>query len=316
MPQTITVFAMLLVAAWGSAQTRHTVMDGVGKENLPAQRVGVDDLLAVSVYRSPELTRTVRVGADGAIRLPLLTDPIPAEGLMPRDLEVAIAEALKREGFLVNPIVEATVAEYASRPISVMGAVNRPLTFQAVGRVTLLDALARAEGLSPTATQHILVTLPNASSAGDALVRRIPVKSLIDRADPALNLVLTGGEEIRVPEAGRIFVVGNVNRPGAYPVPDPKDASVLKLLAIAEGLAPYARKHAYIYREEPDSGLKREIEIELAKILDRKAPDVTLAVNDVLYIPDNRTKRATMKFIDRAITFGAGTVSGMLIWRR
>ena len=317
MSKAITLLAaLLLLAGWGSAQTRITTMDDVGRRNLPAQRIGVDDLIAISVYRSPELTRTERVDSDGFIHLPLLRDPVRAQGLMPNDLETDIAEALKREGFLVHPIVEVTIAEYASRPISVMGAVNKPLTFQAVGRVTLLDALARAEGLAPDATEHLLVTLPDEGPGGETLTRRIPVESLIDEADPALNLVLDGGEEIRVPEAGRIFVVGNVNHPGAFPMPDPDEASVLRLIAMAEGLSPYARKHAYIYREEPDTGVKSEIEIELSKILNRKSPDVSLQIDDILYIPDNRKKRTAMKALDRAITFGAGTASGMLIWRR
>ncbi len=307
----ILFFLAGMVAA--PAQTR--LMEPVGGANLPAQTIGVNDLIAVSVYRSPELTRTVRVNGDGTISLPLLRRQIQAAGRMPKDLEQAIAVALKDEGILVNPVVEVTVAEYASRPISVMGAVRKPLTFQAVGRVTLLDALAKAEGLAPEAAGEVLVTLPPAI-AGEPLVRRVPVKELIDEADPEMNFLLSGGEEIRVPEAGRIFVVGNVQKPGSYPIPDPAEASVLKLIALAEGLTPYARKNAYIYRKEPDSGVKRELEIELDKILKREAPDLPLQLNDVLYIPDNPGKRSRMKVLDRMIGFGAATVSGILIWQR
>jgi len=137
------------------------VFDGVGKRpepaggapevagsNLPIQRIGPNDLVAVSVYDGPEFTRTVRVAAEGFIRLPMVAQHIRAAGLMPAELEDAIATALMKEGLIVNPFVTVTVAEYTSRPIAVMGAVRNPLTFQAVGPVTLLDALARAEGLS------------------------------------------------------------------------------------------------------------------------------------------------------------------------
>ena len=55
--------------------------------NLPAQRIGATDLVAISVYDAPELTRTVRVGADGYMRLPMLKQRIKAEGLMPSELE-------------------------------------------------------------------------------------------------------------------------------------------------------------------------------------------------------------------------------------
>src|SRR3954470_19603716 len=218
---------LLLSAVVTLAQTRPTVMEDVGKTNLPAQKLGVDDLVAVSVYDAPELTRTVRVEPDGTVHLPLLDDGIAAIGLMPRQLESAIAGALKTGEIMVNPIVKVTVVEYHSRPIAVMGAVRKPLTFQAEGTVTLLDALARAEGLSNESGTEVLVT-----RNGDIL--RIPLKALIHDAEPTANVVLTGGEEIRIPEAGKITVVGNVNRPGAFPVREVNDHTVLKLVALSE----------------------------------------------------------------------------------
>src|SRR6516164_6006868 len=73
--------------------------------NLPIQPVGPNDLIAVSVYDSPELSRTVRVGADGLIRLPMLKERIKAEGLMPNELELVLADALDAAGILVDPVV-------------------------------------------------------------------------------------------------------------------------------------------------------------------------------------------------------------------
>ncbi len=48
--------------------------------NLPAQKIGARDLIAVQVYDSPELSRSIRVGADGLIRLPMLKQKVKAEG--------------------------------------------------------------------------------------------------------------------------------------------------------------------------------------------------------------------------------------------
>src|SRR5436189_1609524 len=56
--------------------------------NLPQQRVGPEDLLGLQVYGAPELTRTVRVGADGSIRLPMLKSAIRVQDLFPNDIEV------------------------------------------------------------------------------------------------------------------------------------------------------------------------------------------------------------------------------------
>jgi polysaccharide export outer membrane protein len=298
---------LLALSITAMAQVRPSLMEEVGKENLPAQKLGPDDLVAVSVYDAPELTRTVRVEPDGTVHLPLLKNGVPAAGLFPGELEASIADALEAEQILIDPIVKVTVAEYHSRPIAVMGAVRRPVTFQAVGTVTLLDALARAEGLANEAGAEILLT------RGPGLIDRIPVKRLMKDADPVVNFALHGGEEIRVPEAGKIFVVGNVRKPGAFPVRDAGDNSVLKLVALSEGLLPYAAKLAYVYRRD-ESGSKREIPIELEKILQRKSPDVPLEVDDLLYIPDNKGKRTAMNIVDRMTTFTASTASGLLIW--
>ncbi len=278
--------------------------------NLPVQKIGVNDLLGLSVYDAPELTRTVRVDADGAIRLPHLRNPVKAEGLFPPELERSIAKALKDDQIIVEPMVKVTIAEYYSRPISVMGAVKKPVTFQAMGQVTLLEALARAEGLSELAAMEILVTIP-----GQPL-RRIPVRGLIDAADPELNLKLSGGEEVRVPEAAKIFVAGNVKKPGAFPVRDGGEPSVLKMVAMAEGLTPFALKQAYIYRKDADGPNKREITVELDKIMRRKTPDVPLLPNDVLYIPDNTRRRLSMTVVDRIVLFGSTAGATALVWRR
>jgi len=287
-----------------------------GVANLPAERIAGNDLIAVSVYDSAELTRTVRVGADGMIRLPMLKRRIRADGLLPGGLEDAIAEALKSEQILVNPIVTVTILEYHSRPISVVGAVRKPVTFQAVGKVTLLDALVMAEGVTSDAGPNLLLMRPQPGDADaePALVERIPLQALLAAADPKLNVTLTGGEEIRIPEARKIYVVGNVKKPGAFPVRDGSETTVLKVLALAEGLIPYTGRLAYIFRPRADSAERQEIPIELEQILQRKSPDVALQADDILYIPDNKGRRRTAAIIDRVSSFGVATASGVLIW--
>src|SRR6266852_5853341 len=183
---------ILMLPVLALAQVRPSLMEDAGKENLPSQKLGVDDLVAVSVYDAPELTRTVRVEADGSIHLPLLQGGVQAAGVLPRQLETGIVDALKNEQILVDPVVKVTVVEYHSRRISVMGAVRKPVTFQAVGAVTLLDALARAEGLTNEAGTEILVSRAQPSSKNGeeaestegavsrTLVERIPVKRLLN----------------------------------------------------------------------------------------------------------------------------------------
>lgn len=281
--------------------------------NLPAQAIGPADLLAISVYGAPELTRTVRVSPEGLIRLPMLREQVVVQGLMPAEVEKRIAAALAQEQILVDPAVTVTIAEYHSRPISVLGAVKAPLTFQALGKTTLLEALTRAQGLSEDAGPEILLT--RTAGDGDATrVERIPVKKLIDAADAAWNVTLEGGEEIRVPQAGRVFVAGNVKHPGAFRMDGAGETTVLKAVALAEGLAPFATKDAYIFRSGHGSdGGRSEIPVALSKIMERAAPDVALAPNDILFISDNRARRNSLSILEKALGFAASTASGVLI---
>ena len=304
---------LIVAAASALAQVRSAAPGEVPGANLPIQPIGLNDLVAVSVYDAPEFTRTVRVGGDGYLRLPMLKQRIKASGLMPAELEGAICDALKNEGLIVDPFVTVTVAEYNSRPIAVMGAVKHPLTFQAIGPVTLLDALARAEGLSSEAGSEILVSRPQIAADGKAssLTQRIPVKVLIDGANSESNIRLTGGEEIRVPEVGKVYVLGNVKRPGAYIAQENPETSVLKALAMAEGLLQYSGKKAYIYRREA-SGDRRDIEIDLGKMMDRKSPDMPLLANDILYVPDAKGTRAGIAALEKLLLFGSGAMSALI----
>jgi polysaccharide export outer membrane protein len=285
--------------------------------NLPAQPIGADDLIGISVYDTPELTRTVRVSADGFITLPLLNQRVKAQGLMPRELESAIAQALQSEQILVDPIVTVTIAEYTSRPISVVGAVKQPLTFQASQPVTLLEAIGRAGGLAPEAGPEILIsrTRPRSDDTPGRIppspVQRIPVKGLISAADPALNILLNGGEEVRVPEVGKVYVIGNVKMPGAYPVGDGTESSVLKMLALSQGLMPHAGKIAYIYRREANRN-KNEIPIELNKIMERKSPDVPLLASDILYVPENKGTRLTADALEKVLLLSSGAAAAVI----
>jgi len=280
---------------------------------MPGQKVGLGDLLSVTVANCPQMTRSFRVASDGSLPLPLLRERIQAVGKQPEEIETEISAALIKEEILVRPTVMVAVIEYRSVPVTVLGAVHHPTTFQAVGVVTLLDAITRAEGLTSDAGAEILVGR-TAGGAEPAVVRRIPVKGLIDDADPNLNIRLYGGEEVRVPPAGKVFVMGNVKKSGAFPVTDGSDATVMKAIALSEGLAPYYGKEAFIVRKADGKSQPDEIPVELSKILDRKSPDVPLQANDILYIPDSRGKRLTAQTIEHIIGFGSTAGSGWLIW--
>lgn len=278
--------------------------------NLPVSRIGDNDLLGITVYDAPPLTRPVRVSEEGVIRLPMVKEPIHATGLYPQDLEKEIAATLIKDHLLVDPIVTVTIIEYDSRPITVVGSVKSPITFQATGTVTLLDAISRAQGLSADAGSEILISsqVPGPHGKETTLSRRVPVRNLFDNVDPGLNVVLHGGELVRVPEAGRVFVVGDVKKPGPYFITDGSQSSILKALALSEGLGDHVGHTAYIYRQEGGAAGRNEIPVPLKKIMDRRSPDVALEANDILYIPDSNGRRISTKVLEGIV--GAGSIVG------
>jgi protein involved in polysaccharide export with SLBB domain len=193
----------------------------------------------------------------------------------------------------------------------VTGAVRIPTIFQAVGKVTILDALARAGGLVPEqAGAEIIVTKPNGDT-GTQSIQRIPVKALISGSDPELNLKLTGGEDVRVPDVGKIIVSGSVTRPGPYPVLDGASNTVTTAIAQAGGTIQYFSHTAYIYRPD-DKGAPHEIKVELGKILKRQSPDVTLQAKDVLYVPDSSGRRITQESVNALTAVGQGATTAMV----
>lgn len=281
---------------------------------LPPQPLGVNDLIAVTVYNAEELSLKVRVDGHGLVRLPMLVSPIRAVDKLPSDLELAIRQAYMDAGILVNPTVTVAVVEFSSKPVSVIGAVHKPVTFNADQPLTLLEALTRAGGVTEEAGSYLLLSRrPRGEDNGGLLTQRIAIVDILESASVLENVRLRGGEEIRVPEAGKIYVVGNLKKPGTYRIPNDHQTSVLKALALSEGLAPNAMGEAFIYRESSD-GSKTEIPVDLKRILARKTPDVTLLRNDVLYVPESGKKKATFSAIDKAIAFGSATLSGVLVW--
>lgn len=291
---------------------QNTISEG---PNLSVARLGKDDLIGITVYDAPELTRTVRVDAEGNIRLPMVRQHIQAAGLLPAELETAIATALVNENVLVNPVVAVTVAEYHSRPITIVGAVRNPTTIQASGTVTLLDAITRAGGISGNAGSEIMVShqSPNADGTSITLTDRIPVRALMESTDSPANMKLSGGEIIRVPEAGQIYVVGNVKRPGVFQITNDSESSVMKAMALTGGLDSFSSHTAYIYRIDGTSGRKNEIPVAIKKILARKSPDVPLYGNDMLYVPNATGQRVTAKTLELTVGLGLG-LAGLLIY--
>ena len=125
--------------------------------------IGNGDLLGIVVFDVPELTRDVRVSRAGTIALPLVPARLHIAGLTEMQARQAIADVLEANGLVSQPQVEVTAKERRSRPITVVGAVQHPMVYQADSDVTLLEVLANAGGIANDASDTIIVTRPRAA---------------------------------------------------------------------------------------------------------------------------------------------------------
>ena len=126
-----------------------TTSSGGAYTGVSDYRVGPQDLIEISVFQVPDLSRTVRVNSGGQISLPLI-GVLQAGGLTIQELEAAIGKKLEAK-YLQNPQVTAFVKEYTSQRVTVEGSVKKPGIYPISGRTTLLQAIAMAEGLDELA---------------------------------------------------------------------------------------------------------------------------------------------------------------------
>jgi polysaccharide export outer membrane protein len=287
--------------------------------------IGPGDLLEITVYDAPDLSRQVRVSSSGVILLPLLPEPVRADGLTPEELAGAIAREFEQREILRRPQVSVLVKEYKSRPVAVLGAVRRPQMLPVLGPMTLLEALSAAEGLTEDAGPLVYVTrgaqlreLPANPAEVSEPARDTPrvvvvsLRDLLDAKDPAANVPIFAGDAVTVPRGGIIYVVGAVKKPGGFVLRDRREeVTVLQALALAEYVTPFAKPgDALIVRRAPGAATEETIPVDVAKILSRKAPDQRLQDNDVLFIPDSQFKRG-MRRVGEAIL---QITTGLAIW--
>ena len=299
--------------------------------------VGAGDLLHIEVFDVPELSRDVRVGDAGDISYPLIPAKIAAAGLTPFQLEEKMEQLLVENGLVTRPQVSVFVKEQNSQPVSVVGAVVRPMVYQVIRPTTLLEILADAGGITDDAGSMVIITrgasaaaarkaaaVVGASANGNASavavtgddplgqgpqIITIRLKDLLETGDSSYNISVYGGDVIAVPRAGIVYVMGGgISQPGGYVLQSHGDQiTVLKAVALAHGTSGFAKPdHAVIMRNNPVTGKRDVIPVPIKEIENHKTEDVAMKSNDILYIPDSPGLKALAKGAEAAITVGTG----------
>jgi polysaccharide biosynthesis/export protein len=135
----------------------------------------------------------------------------------------------------------------------------------------------------------------------------INLRHLLNSRDPRFNVPIFAGDIVKVTRAGIVYVVGAVKKPGGFTVKGNEQMSLLKAIALAEGLSSTSSKgHTRIIRTDEGSGKRSEIPVELGKILDGKAPDMNLQAADIVFVPNSTGKTVLFRSTDAIINTASG----------
>jgi polysaccharide export outer membrane protein len=273
------LIGLLLVLCTGNPEAR-------GQE----YAIGPGDVLTITVWGHPDLSRDYTVDPDGFTAFPLI-GRVKAGGLTTRDVAAALADLLGKD-YLVNPQVIVSVKEYLSQRVTILGETARPGVFYLTGPTTLLDVLSRAGWLSKNAGKEILIVRdrphsdPGARDANTTILRLSVDK--IQTGSAAENVRVQGGDTIFVVsrDENNFFVYGEVKKPGAYPLD--KETNILEGITIAGGFTDKASpSRTRVIRVGPTG--RQVLEIDMYDIIRRGQRDkaVRLQANDVVVVPES-----------------------------
>lgn len=276
------VLAVLLLVS--STVPAAEMMEGIEPDLSAPYRVGPRDVLVISVFGAPDprLERIEdRVAEDGTFSLPGIGS------LAVRDLsERQIADKVRAElsRYVENlSSVEVKVKEFHFKPISVIGAVEHRGPLSMSGRLTLLEAIAAAGGLTEKHGDviHVLRHQPDGRTAQLA----VSVDDLLVKGDPAANIPIQAADVINVPSALEITVscIGEVGRTGAIVFRSTERVTLLSALARAGGLTDRASRRIVVKRRGPD-GASADFEVDYKRVVKGKDPDPELRQDDLIVV--------------------------------
>lgn len=282
-------------------------------------RLGADDVIEISVFGVEDFRRDIRVNALGIVSVPYLGD-VEAGGLTVGELEQRMEEMLDGQ-FIKNPQVSIFIKEHRSRPVAVMGAVNKPGQYQMIQQMRLIDVLSLAGGLNEKAGETIVVQRhgnPNPMAVQAAFrvepdVVNVDIKELLQEGRPELNLQIQPNDVVNVQEreVQHFYLIGEVNNPGAFELPFDNNVRLTQALAWAGGPMKTAKiTKGILVRYNGE--MRQEMQVDFKKVLRGQIPDLEIHPNDVIFVPGSTFKNIGYGLLGVI----PGTVSSAILYRR
>ena len=245
----------------------------------------------MTVYDVPELTTKTRISSTGDIYCALI-GPTHVAGLTTEEAAQLIQKRLS--AFLKAPYVSLFVTEYASQGASLLGEVAKPGVYPVLGDQHLFDLISTAGGLTDKAGHSITITH---RSDPDKPVTVPLSRNLSDH--PESNIKVFPADTIVVRRADIVYVVGDVGRPSGL-LMDANGLTILQAVALSGGTTRTAKLSGVRILRKSPSGMT-ETPVELKKIMQAKAPDVSLQANDILVVPSSTGKILAGRTLEAAM---------------
>ena len=265
-------------------------------QNIP---ISAGDLLDIEVFNTPELSAKLRVDQLGRIRLPLGGD-VEARGLTVGGAANAIQAKLVSAQIMLHPMVSVNVMEYATEGVTVLGEVRSPGIYTLLGPHSLYDALASAGGATPSAGSSITVT--HADDPDHPVVVKVTTPNY---SAEQKRTIIQPGDTIVVAKAGMVYIVGDVNRSGAFYIQNGQPLTVLELLSLAQGTTrTSAVSRVAIVRPDANGGALT-IPLNLNKVMKNETKNIALEAGDILVVPRSGWKSFGMTALPALTNAGA-----------
>ena len=281
-------------------------------------KIGPEDLIEVVVFEEEKLNKTVRVSSQGNINLPLV-GIVKAKGLTSSELEKEIRDLLTST-YMYDPHVTVFIKEYHNQRISLMGAVQKPGVYDVPGQKTVLDVLTMAGGLRDDAGKLLFLIRPptregdNPKGAKRAEERQpemftANIEELLIKGDLRFNFLLSHGDVINIPPAGKVYIGGFVGKPGGIPLS--RDMTLSQAIAVAGGCEPKsASTETRIFRYTGKGSEKEILTFNVDAIHKGQQPDPYLKDNDIVFVPRSGSRTVLIEIWD----FFKSHIPGFPVW--
>jgi polysaccharide export outer membrane protein len=296
-------------------------------------RIGPSDVIEIVVDDAPELSRSFRVSGDGAIVLPFLgrvtaqqrtpdelaafiADRLRGDYLQNPQVSVKVLQINSRTYFIQGSVRRPGLYQIEGEPsllklITIAGGLSENYGSTAFiireiktgvaiqgarsGDAPIHSVDSKANGDLNNGSSAMMLDAPRAAADLAASAKyellKVNINGLL-RGNFDQNIAIGPGDIVHIPPTDVFFVAGEVNAPGSFPLKE--GTTIRQAISLAQGATfQAAAGRSIIFREDPASGKRQEIQIDVPAVMNGKKEDIPILANDIVIVPNSRVRSVT-----------------------